>query len=75
MAIAATTFLIWVARCYFQPTADCERCGGTGKNLVTRTFGGGRKNRQGPCGKCGGSGKRWVLGAKTVHKMLGRKKG
>ena len=63
---------IWLLRLIVMPEADCRRCHGTGHNFATRLFGGGRKRRRGPCGKCGGTGKRWVLGARTAHKMLGR---
>jgi hypothetical protein len=65
---------VWLLRLYFQPRADCRRCGGTGRNAFTRAFGGGRNGRTGSCGACGGSGKRFVLGAAVLHRMIGRRK-
>ena len=62
---------VWLLRLYFQPRADCRRCGGTGRNAFTRAFGGGRNGRTGSCGACGGSGKRFVLGAAALHQSNG----
>ena len=68
LALAATAFVIWFARAYFMPFANCRRCHGTKANAVTRSFGNGK--RFGPCGKCKGSGSRQVLGAKQVHQLV-----
>ena len=65
---------VWLLRLYFQPRADCRRCGGSGRNAFTRMFGGGRNGRTGSCGSCGGSGKRFVIGAAALHKVISRRK-
>lgn len=65
--LAAGGGVVWVGDLVVNPRAKCRACDGTGKHPLSR------KDAYGHCRKCGGTGRRLRRGAKTVHRMLGRK--
>jgi hypothetical protein len=69
LVLAAIAVARWLWLILAEPLAPCPLCHGTGKR------GRKRHRRFGRCLLCKGRGERIRLGARTVHKMIGRKIG
>lgn len=66
--IVVAVVVHWLWHVVFHPYGPCLLCGGK------RTNKGSTKGAFGRCPLCHGEGERWRLGARSVHKALGRRK-